>query len=873
MFQLRLKTTEPINFKKTLLPFITQTYELQDTKAIEKALERFDTLRNAAMQATVPGEKSYNAILDYVKEVEYLSHLPIGDKKMKFAFKWNHAYKEKAKVSGYDFRLDKISFLYNLGVLQYMEATRMNPTTEDEIKTAGTLAKKSCSTFRAVIEMSRKRVYDISKDLEDTSVDVLYNIAESYANELMWMVAIIMNKSPTLVSQIAVSCMESNTAISGMLAGESIRKEFPKTFPKIAEIKEKIFMAEANYLSGIAERDSKKSYGTALRFFLNAKEAVDEIIKKKYLESLSPSFASFVTAKLITKVKNDYEALEKDNRIIYHATIPPTATFPKANKLVKVEDAVIPSVELNGEGDPFANLVPVRVKKLMADYESKAQSKVDGIKNSNNAYVMQMNQKISALGLPMSLYEVLGKECTQVVEDKAPGSMAAIIDDLRANGVNGMMKRHADLMASSEKNRLYIIELINNINRLYAEDNNMASKYGLKWNSSGFRILYGDLYKELDKLQQKLAQALSTNDLLSKKIQAAAQKITVAQQYVIQTQNSNTSGEDTPVVRAARAVKKILDDLSDELSMFKDYNNDLTQLLANDKPVMSFLNLCVSTHDTTTESTRYVKSVESNLLIYKEDEDKSNASKEKSDSLYKELEGANAIYQREFSSMASNSGKSEEVREGLTRYNEVRLGINNGITFFTELANRTEILGGKISSTSRNYNEEKVAAERAIAAGAQFVIITGMGVDPSQTTPGSNNGGSGSGGMPAAPAPVPTPAPAPAPAQPQAPAPQQPQQMPQQQPPRQAPGAQPPMGQQQMPQMMYQPYGAYTPQGQPQQYPGYPQGGYYPQPYGMQQPGQQPMGQPAYPGAYPPPQQPQGYGYPQQGYYQPPYRP
>lgn len=872
MFQLQLKTTSPISFKKELLPFIRKTYEVGDTKELEKSLDRFDKLRYDAMKATTPCEASYDAILAYIKELDYLGHFPIGDKKLKLSFKWSHAYNSRSFIEGFDYHLDKISFLYNLAVLQYTEAINCDIDTEDKIKQCGTLAKKACGMFKTVREMSRKRLYNVSNDLDDASLDILYTIAGNFASELMWIVAIMKGTQASLASSIAVHCYEANQMLSGMLSGESIRKEFPKSFPKLAHSKERIFFAEANYLSGLSENENR-NYGAALRFFTNAVNEVDQIMKKKMLDGMSPSFVSFVTRYLITKVKKDYETLEKDNRIIYHASVPTSAAFPKATNLIKVDIVDVPSVTMNDQNDPFSKIIPIRAKSLLAEYESRAQKHVSAIKENNNAFIGSINQKISALGLPMSLYEVLGSELESTTKESGSNGMAEIIDDLRATGVKGMMTKHADLMAAAEKNRVVIIKLINDLNVLYMEDVNKASNYGNKWNSSGFRILYQDVYGELDKLQQKLSQALNTDGLLSKKIQIAAPAITVAQQYVIQEQDRAPSGSETPVVISARRVKDILDEIDENMNRFKEYNNNVSQLLTTDKPVVDFMAICSSGGKIDINSPKFEKVLNSNLAKYNEDEEKSKECISLVTSLYERLIAANSEFVSTSRTMATSSGSSKEVKDGLMKYNEVRMGMNNGMRFYTELSNRTDQLGSKISDIIQAYREEAAVAKKAIENGAPFVIITGMGIDPnSPSTGGSNNGESPTSGgeqsypQPvSAPVPTPTPAPNPVPAPAPAPAPTPNPVMP-----AQNPGLpQPQQNQTYMPAAYpAQPYPYPGVQQMPPQYYGAPGG--YPQPV-------QPV--PGYPMAHNQPMNPyqpynpqMTYGYPPNYMYQPPHR-
>lgn len=321
LVELKLKDTEPVDWKKGLASYLKRSYGSGQWSQFydEKLASDLNHLRNNAN-----GELAPESLLEqnciYYAYLEQL-HLRLGNSsgQLKLDFTWYDAEysasQRSQKCSQHSLVLEKSCVLYNIAALLTQVAREK---INEDLKISVGYLSKSAACFEY---LSENFLGSPSVDLQAENTKLLADLSHAEAQEL-FLLKVINGGDPvkqaSLVSKLAYGVVTQNEKCSEFYEGtEEATAEYGELrWRSIVKCKVHFYKAVSAYYYALSLEQQAK-YGEAIGFLTSAHNSlISSLIYKTHLKD----FIDFQATK--DNIDEKKKQLLKDNDFIYHDSIP-----------------------------------------------------------------------------------------------------------------------------------------------------------------------------------------------------------------------------------------------------------------------------------------------------------------------------------------------------------------------------------------------------------------------------------------------------------------------------------------------------------------------------------------------------------------------
>eukprot|EP00767_Chilomastix_cuspidata_P001264 gnl/Chilomastix_cuspidata/141.p2 GENE.gnl/Chilomastix_cuspidata/141~~gnl/Chilomastix_cuspidata/141.p2 ORF type:complete len:834 (-),score=431.11 gnl/Chilomastix_cuspidata/141:23-2524(-) len=747
MIRIARKDTEPVSFKKSVGEFIKKTYSKSELEKVAPALEDLDRLRRNAIGANTPKEESIEKIEAYLRRVDYLAHFPLSNRAIRIAFDWKSSINRREHFSASTPEAEKMCFFFNMACLLIDIASRCDSTKVEGLKQANKFLARAAGCFTVCKEMSLVKTFPTTVDLSAEFLDVLILLCVAQGQECIWMTSVINEMRDTIIASVAVFIAETYDRLLALSSLKQFKRKIPKEWINIFNFKALALHAEAHFRAGMND-EAAGSHGIAVAQLTHAQALCDRAFDK-FNHGIPPNFISFFQRYTYSVIRRQLPGLEKDNRLIYYQKVPAgPQSVPASKKLTKVEMPTVAFASVNDAEDPFKELIPKDVQALLESYTSQADQKLQEVL----APVLKLTGDIQAamgeMKLPQSLWAFLPKDDASDAPSASAGptiptSMAAALDQIVASGgIAFVLSKNDEINKMGEEAKGIMAGAVPQLRNLLVQDNSNLSRFGARWDSSPFRSVYDNYIRELDTLSTKLGQAMSADLLVKQKIGAYQPSISAAEKIAnARTAEPTATAKETPVVRAARAVKEVIDSIQTFQAKVEALEMEIKQMRGADSPIEDLLPCRGKREDSAAVKEVFAH----NLAKYNAFGERVRALAGELGAILDKLRAKNSEFVSVRSTAPNALRQGEQVAQaetGLAAFNDLKQLLETGERFYSEFLGRARTLQKRSANFVASYTQEAAMAIQQLSMGSvPSVVITGMGVSHNPPPPGGAPGG------------------------------------------------------------------------------------------------------------------------------------
>ncbi|KAI9230501.1 MAG: BRO1-like domain-containing protein [Piptocephalis tieghemiana] len=418
-----IKRTDEVDWPGPLKKWIAASYQDDPETYAEECLTLHRLRQDMRGSGNDPTGR--DLLYRYYGQLEFLDlRFPVDEAHVRVSFTWYDAFSRRSTTQ-HSLAYEKACVLFNLAaVLSAIGSSQVRSLQE------GSASATAYRSFQAAAGLftyiNDNFLHAPTSDLHKETVKTLASLMLSQAQECMLEKS--SGKSARLQHRLASWLASSYSSIADSLTeGLSSRGVFERPWPPLARAKAKYYGAMANqHAATIATNEGK--YGEAVaRLDLAtslAKEAVSQASFIWFINSSGgpPTLPADATTALTECTKGLHAQLSsalaaatRDNDLVYHSSVPDTATLPPLDKLCAAE--IIPLSELYsgpGEGsriigpDLFSRLVPLAVHESASVYSEEKAKVGRSASDRVEAADTELRMALEFMRLPESLERFRG---------------------------------------------------------------------------------------------------------------------------------------------------------------------------------------------------------------------------------------------------------------------------------------------------------------------------------------------------------------------------------------------------------------------------------------------------------------------------------
>ncbi|EJD49812.1 BRO1-domain-containing protein [Auricularia subglabra TFB-10046 SS5] len=376
------KQPQPWTLRDTIREHIRQHHPYTHPDAFKPDIARWETLRADAL-------KSPEAALQYHAHLAYaLTKIPsdIGlEVSYAPAFTPNGSPTTHASLD-----YERRAVLWNAAALYAQLSSGADRSSIDGIRKAAAGYSNAAGVLDYLLEIADDDGLR-DADLQDEIVRSVRAVMLAQAQECAWQLAILNHTSDGTIAKISQE-------VSALYASATSP---PSAWAAHVQTKTLHFAAAAQYRASMDDLD-KRRFGEEIARLTKAKTDAQRGVAAA--RRVAPAVLDDIKT-LLSKLESALARAERDNDLIYHATVPPFGSLPalRGARLAQPVPMRDPAALLGGEDGLFAGLVPWGARVAIDVFKDRKESAVREVESAVADADAEVASALRALGLPAAL--------------------------------------------------------------------------------------------------------------------------------------------------------------------------------------------------------------------------------------------------------------------------------------------------------------------------------------------------------------------------------------------------------------------------------------------------------------------------------------
>ncbi|XP_065185382.1 programmed cell death 6-interacting protein-like [Sycon ciliatum] len=511
-----LKRSDKVDLKSPFRNFIFSTYG-QDADNYTQAVGELQTARDWCCSGSLDKhESSIDAVTKFYDQLVAIeAKLPVGEGQIPLKYTWYDCFNRKegffssssVKQGLNSGAYERICVLFNLASVHAIVAGAQNLETDVGLK----LAVKSFPMAAALFQHLRDQVFaQLPKvptpDLSGDTAIALSALMLAQGQECFFHKATSDNMKAAIVTKVAAQAADYYGDAMRAMDNSAIRSQWDKSWLPIILGKQSYFLAMADYYDSIALKEGKK-FGDQIGRLRHAVQMLQHASKQ--------GEGQLNVSRAMDRVQRDLATAEKENNMIYNASIPQYAAMATLGRVAVAKVPPMPAHPLSGSAfkDAFEGLVPLQVHQAATEFENKRKSCVQQLCMRAKEATQNMNSELANMNLPAALEDTTGTEVPASVLEKSQGMQAAggwqpLYDKIKALPDN--LQRNVDILN----------DMTGSLDTEEQEDEKLRARFAGKWNRTESKKLTDNFRQEINKFNTFLSSARSADEQVKAKFES-----------------------------------------------------------------------------------------------------------------------------------------------------------------------------------------------------------------------------------------------------------------------------------------------------------------------------------------------------------------
>ncbi|KAJ1963887.1 bck1-like resistance to osmotic shock, partial [Dimargaris xerosporica] len=417
MIQIPWKRCEEADWVASLRRYISGVLEQNPDEFLEPIYElhrlRQDT-RGVNMDVT-----GRDLLYRYFSQLELLDlRFQLEKKPLDLSFTWTDVFGQSA-VTQSSLAFEKACVIFNMGSILSNLGTYQDRSEPEGLRKANHFFMFAASMLQFIGE---NFIHAPSEDLSANTLRVLQQLMLAQAQECFLERCLQEMKKDTLIAKIANQNAWMYTNVVENMSECFKNRAFEEQWLTVCQIKQRYYQAAAQYHKGLAcEADGR--YGEAVARLTLAESQGAEAFKmaKPFVHifdpnspyPLLPDTATCLHDLVLTLrelVKEKLAMLTRDNDMIYHEVVPKTSILPPIDKICMVKTHPLHEMYTSpGElqrvvgRDLFIQVVPMQVHESASVYDEEKAKLIRQVMDKVDAADSELDSAFAFMQLPSSL--------------------------------------------------------------------------------------------------------------------------------------------------------------------------------------------------------------------------------------------------------------------------------------------------------------------------------------------------------------------------------------------------------------------------------------------------------------------------------------
>ncbi|KAK9455841.1 BRO1-like domain-containing protein [Dipodascopsis uninucleata] len=690
-----LKRTDDFALETAIKNYIEHSYD-QHPDMYNGDIKELDRLRHSVFDCQIT-TSSLEDLYKYFIQLTFCSSKFPSNINAKFVWYSTLGYSTSAAVIHEDLQYERANILYNIAALHSNLGRDENRSSGEGLKRASQAFQTAAGCFQylknnVISEMK----LNPPEDMTSATLDVLIQLMLAQAQECFWQKAVLDQLKNSIIARLANQVSQFyGQALDFSMKSAIIRSDWIHHLT----CKKYHFEAAAHYRISMDCLSSGK-YGEEIARLQIAQELCSKAVASaKYV---SNTVASDMKG-LAMRLKSDYGRAEKDNDLIYLATVPPVyslAPIKAASTVSSVAPAEIEKsmdlITTDKYGPPlFVNLVPFAAHQAASIYDSRRDMIVEKtIISKLEALTVGLHDFLTALGLPGSL---------QALERPVglPPSLITHIEEIRAKGgIVAVQSSIEDLRNLASIDSAIYVTAADILNEERKEDDVLRERYGTNsWKRPNSKEAGVELYSQLQTYGNLIKTAADNDELIRSKfrdnqnaLNLLSQDLSLIEQYL---PNSEAVRLNPELERRSSTVREKLNEISRiehrrrkfcEDLRAKTREDNISELILQETARLSRLDPLAKI-----EPSQFETLFTERLKIYNEDKATVEQEEEEQSRVSADLELATKDFNDALAEFrgrvpAERETALQELEAGYFKYLEIQSNLEEGRKFYNDLS-------------------------------------------------------------------------------------------------------------------------------------------------------------------------------------------
>lgn len=506
---LPLKRSDGVDFKKPLEKFIKNTFSAEAVTENEDAIAELTKLRNTCVMQTLDKhESALEPLLRYYDQLESMEgKFPVSESQIRISFTWYDAF-DKGSLFGYrkssmsSLQFERLSLLFNIGVLQGQIAASQNFQSDEGLKTAAKMFQRASGCFQLLKDSVFAQLHQVpTPDLSVEMLSALSAIMLAQGQESIWNKTEQDKMKDAIIAKVAAQAADFYKEANAAFQVSTVKQQLEKEWGIILSSKHDFFIAIAQYHMARLAKD-KGAYGEGVARFQLAEQ---------HMSNAAKNSMGLVDCKTWqSRINREAAELKKDNEFIYHDRIIPSDRLEAIGRAALAKSLPFSKPASSSFVDLFSKLVPIAVHNALQAYESRKGEIINFEIGRLREGTQLMNSVLASLNLPAAIEDLSGQTIPKSMLDKS----AAVKEKGGLATIDEYMQNLPELL---QRNREILDEATRLMDDEERDDTQMRDRFKTKWTPKPSAELTVQLRQEADKYRGIMENAVRADGVVREK--------------------------------------------------------------------------------------------------------------------------------------------------------------------------------------------------------------------------------------------------------------------------------------------------------------------------------------------------------------------
>lgn len=458
------KKTTSVDLTKPLKNFIRNHYDESVASESVAAVDELQKLRDAVCIKLQERRSTVEQIALYHDAMFHLENrVNMSENGACIGFKW---YDISGRVSGkvYSSHFERANLIFCFAASHSQLAENCKMNSESSLQQAVKSFKVAANAFDYLASNVYMAGPDPLMDLTPEALSAFCNVMIAQAHECVFMKAEKDNTKAALVAKLAAKASSLYDSAIGDCGLSSLKYIIPKEWTSVFTMKKNLYAAISEYYQAKACGDEKK-YGEQVARIRHAYDLIKAVSRSSL----------FTRKHLVEQIKQDRDAMVKDNDFIYHESIPTQATLSAIPMVEVVKKTTLTMPLLSPDvKDLFESLVPLPVSEALNSSKAVRASLISAEAGRLREATNTLNEVMVSLNLPAAIQKV----GVQTIPDALLTKASKIREQ---GGAEKLYELISSLPESAQRNREILAVEESTLEEEEKSDDNLRAQYGEKW--------------------------------------------------------------------------------------------------------------------------------------------------------------------------------------------------------------------------------------------------------------------------------------------------------------------------------------------------------------------------------------------------------